>query len=106
MRYTLCILAPPGSDSASRAQAFAASLLRQGHTLERVFFQDAGVLHAQAPGTWPALAAAHPMDLVLCSVALERHLPQAAPAAPFSIGGLVLLAEAAVQADRLLTFGP
>ncbi len=47
MKYTLAIHgAPYASQSAQHGIAFAEALLRQKHTIERIFFFHEGVLHA------------------------------------------------------------
>lgn len=105
MRYSLCILSAPDTDSAKTALAFAHALVTQGHSLYRVFFQGEGVRHCEQPAAWAALAKAHNTDLVLCSNAMQAHSMHCPEHTPFSVGGLILLAEAASTSDRLIEWG-
>lgn len=105
MRYSLCIRSAPGTAAADTALQFAHALLSQGHQLYRVFFQGDGVNHALTPGDWSHIATQHGVDLVLCSNAMNALPTQAALPSGFSIGGLVLLAEAANHSDRLIAWG-
>lgn len=127
MRFSLLITAPPDHDTAWHACQFAQTALRAGHDIVRVFFADAGVLHAQALSTpergtpsvrerWQALQQEFGLELVACvSAALHYGVidednarqwehPHTSIAAGFEIGGLGQLAEAQLQSDRLLTF--
>lgn len=105
MRYSFCILSTPDSASAKTALAFAQALLAQGHSLYRVFFQGDGVKHCSQSGAWESLARTHNTDLVLCSNAMQEHAIACPADSPFSIGGLILLAEAANTSDRLIEWG-
>ncbi len=129
MIYTLLVLSSPSDGHGARVAAeFAQAAIRRGHTVNRVFFLDAGVdagcaavVYPQDESTplerWGALAEQHAVELVLCiSSALKRGLldsgeaqrydkPAATAHPAFSIGGLGLLIEAAAEADRLMTFG-
>ena len=87
MRYSLCILSAPDTDSAKTALAFAHALVTQGHSLYRVFFQGEGVRHCEQPD------------------AMQAHSMHCPEHTPFSVGGLILLAEAASTSDRLIEWG-
>ena len=113
------------SDSAYQ---FARAALAKGHEVTRVFFYHDGVNNGTRLTTppqddrhvvnrWSELAAEHDLDLVLCVAAAQRrglvdegeakrNGKDADNIAPgFRISGLGQLIEAAVESDRLLTFG-
>lgn len=127
MRFALHISAPPSHENALNAWRFASACLAEGHTLMRVFFAGAGVLHGNrliTPGRdetglqqrWQQLQQTHGLDLVICVAAALRHgvldadnaqrweQPVHNLADGFVIGGLGQLAEALQQADRHLCF--
>jgi len=110
---------PYHGEAADTAYFFVAAALAKGHRILRVFFYQDGVYHAldQAapPGDepnkiqrWSELARLHGIDLVACSAAAMRRgvwKNQATPlAAGFRVAGLALLAEAMIEADRVLIF--
>lgn len=129
MNYTLVIQGSPiASQSCQTALGFARAALNQGHKILRVFFLGDAVhiastltvppqgeqdLHSE----WKALANAHGIDLVICiSAAIKRGLVDQQEAqryskpafnieAPFTLSGLGQLVDAAVHADRVITFG-
>lgn len=128
MIFSLAIYASPSSQACASAYQFADALLKQGHTLYRVFFyhdavsvgstlltppQDENNLHH----AWQQLAASHSVDLVICIAAgLRRGILDAKEAerydkpthnlgAGFELSGLGQLVDAAVHSDRLVTFG-
>ncbi|MEH6589661.1 MAG: sulfurtransferase complex subunit TusD [Halioglobus sp.] len=129
MIYSLLVLSSPSSGhSAASAVAFAEALLRSGHTLKRVFFMDEGVhagsSHRVIPQdesdtmtVWRNIASSHNVDLVLCvSSAIKRGIidsteadrydkPGSTVHGEFAISGLGQLVGAAVDSDRLITFG-
>lgn len=119
---------PYQHQSADSAYQFAKAALAAGHEIFRVFFYHDGVNNGtrltvppqddrNIVERWSALAQEHELDLVLCVAAAQRRgLLDADEAkrngkdadniAPgFRISGLGQLIEAAIQADRLLTFG-
>lgn len=127
MRFALLVTAAPDQETAFQAWRFAEAALAQGHQILRVFFAGAGVGHGNAlttPGRdetdltrrWQTLQAEHQLDLVVCvAAALRRGVldadsarswerPQTNLADGFVISGLGQLAEAQLQADRLVTF--
>lgn len=127
MRFALLVTAAPDQEAALQAWRFADAALAQGHQILRVFFAGAGVSHGNdlnTPGRdetsltrqWQDLQAAHQLDLVVCvAAALRRGVldadsarswerAQANLADGFVISGLGQLAEAQLQADRLVTF--
>jgi len=127
--YSLLVLSSPLAGSSARTAAdFAGAVLARGHTLERVFFLDAGVQHGAVSRVlpqgehntldeWLELRRTHSVELLLCvSSALRygmldeneatRHERGAATVHPaFTIAGLGQLVEAHQQSDRLVTFG-
>lgn len=127
MRFALHISAPPSHENALNAWRFAEACLAEGHSLLRVFFSGAGVLHGNrliTPGRdetglqqrWQALQRRHGLDLVVCVAAALRHgvldadnaerweQPAHNLADGFVIGGLGQLADLLQQADRYLCF--
>lgn len=129
MIFSICVYsAPYSSQSSYSAYQFAKSLLAQGHRLYRVFFYQDGVHNATklaAPpqdeidlySAWQLLAKEHEIDLVVCiAAALKRGLINQEEAhryqkeahnlaEGFSLSGLGQLVDAAVNSDRLITFG-
>lgn len=111
------------------AYCFARAVLSRGHQLTRVFFYHDAVNVASDLTTppqdeldlgqaWAALAREHGVDLVVCVAAAQRrgivdeeerarHGKSAANIAEgFRIAGLGQLVEAAIDAERLVVFGP
>ena len=129
MIFSLAIYAAPYSAQASgSAYQFARALLHDGHTLYRVFFYQDGVYNASnliappqdepnLPERWQLLAAQYDIDLTICiAAALRRGVINAEEArrynkaannlaSGFEISGLGQLLDAAVQSDRVITFG-
>lgn len=129
MIFAINVLSAPYSSQASySAYQFAKSVIAQGHQLHRVFFYQDGIHNATTLATppqdefdlhnaWQELAREHHIDLVICiAAALKRGVLSQGEsvryqkngsnlAEGFSLGGLGQLIEAAVVADRLITFG-
>ncbi|WP_193164385.1 sulfurtransferase complex subunit TusD [Microbulbifer hainanensis] len=129
MKFSLAVYgAPHASQSAATALRFARALLAAGHELYRVFFYCDGVHNGSALSAppqdeadiaegWQALQRAHKLDLVVCIAAAQRRgvlnsseanrleKPAANLAEGFELAGLGQLADAAVNSDRLITFG-
>jgi sulfur relay (sulfurtransferase) complex TusBCD TusD component (DsrE family) len=88
-----------------RIQDFIQSAVGQGHEIRQCFFQGAGVSAALTDQTlprWRQLATLTGAELLLCSQAVEASalsVPE-----PFVVAGLGALVEAAVNADRLVSF--
>ena len=92
-------------ESWRRAHNFMSASISEGHNFRQCFFQEAGVtaaVHHVAMPVWIELAARSGTELILCSQAIEEHLVVAP--APFIIGGLGTLIEAAVMSDRVVCF--
>lgn len=119
---------PYQHQAADSAYQFVRAALAAGHEVFRVFFYHDGVHNGTRLAVppqddrnvverWSALAAEHELDLVLCVAAAQRrglldadeakrHGKDVDNIAPgFRISGLGQLIEAAVQSDRLVTFG-
>ncbi|MGD8176571.1 sulfurtransferase complex subunit TusD [Marinimicrobium sp. ARAG 43.8] len=129
MKFALAIYASPFTAQASQtALSFARALLAQGHSLYRVFFYQDGVYTGNSLATppqdeqgltqaWRNLAREHHLDIVVCIAAALRRgvidpeeanrygLDVANLAPEFSLSGLGQWVDAAVHADRLVTFG-
>ena len=129
MKFGILINEGPYQHQASdSAYQFARAALAKGHEVSRVFFYHDGVNNGTRLTTppqddrhivnrWSELAAEHDLDLVLCVAAAQRrglvdegeakrNGKDADNIAPgFRISGLGQLIEAAVESDRLLTFG-
>ncbi|MDR3439054.1 sulfurtransferase complex subunit TusD [Telmatospirillum sp.] len=118
MKFAILVNEGPFShQAADTALAFAQAVLESEHALTRVFFYFDGVQNANrlaAPGngdrnlvrSWSKLAEEHGVDLVVCIAAgLRRGVREANLAPGFRISGMGQLVEAAMLADRLVTFG-
>ncbi|MGK0442492.1 MAG: tRNA 2-thiouridine synthesizing protein D [Pseudohongiellaceae bacterium] len=129
MKFSLLILgAPYSSQSSDTALRFAKASLACGHQVLRIFFYNDAVNNGNAlitpaqdeqslPKKWQQLAKEHKIDLVVCiSSALKRGVLDATEAnryeksadniqPGFTIGGLGQLVDAAINSDRLITFG-
>jgi len=128
--FALVVHAAPYSSQASySAYCFAKAIVSQGHKLVRIFFYQDGVHNASLLTSppqdefdlnlaWQQFANDHQVELVVCIAAAlrrgvlnaeesQRYQKSASNLAPeFTLGGLGLLVEAAVSADRLINFGP
>ncbi|MBL4866168.1 MAG: sulfurtransferase complex subunit TusD [Pseudomonadales bacterium] len=129
MIFSLHIIGAPYSKQASQsAYYFAKAALSKGHAIKRIFFSSDGV-HSSSSFTippqdeinisanWAKLAVDHEIDLVICIAAAQRRgllnkteasrygIPHHNVDSPFTLSGLGQLVEAAVESDRLITFG-
>jgi len=129
MKYALAVYGGPFTHQASSsAYQFAKAAIARGHEIYRVFFYHDGVYNGSnlsiAPQDevnvteqWKALADTHKLDLVICIAAAirrgvineseaNRYEKDAHNLDPgFEISGLGQLVEAAIDCDRLITFG-
>ena len=129
MRFGIVVNEGPYTHQASdTAYRFTTAALESGHEIFRVFFYHDGVNNGTRFGVppqddrnlqtmWSDLAAKHGIDLVVCVAAAQRrgildaseakrHGKSGDNLAPgFRISGLGQLIEAAIEADRLVTFG-
>jgi tRNA 2-thiouridine synthesizing protein D len=115
------------SESPRLALRFARAALAKGHRIHRVFFYHAAVSLANAlavqpqgetdpAADWVQFATEHDVELAVCvAAALRRGILSADDAdryericsnvkAPFQIVGLGQMIEAAIEADRFVTF--
>lgn len=127
MKFALLVTAAPHQENAWHALQFCKAALARGHAVERVFFYGDGAAHGNAlllppqdeadvAQAWAKLAAENSLELVVCiAAALKRGVMDADTArreekavanlAPgFVISGLGQLAEAMLEADRLVSF--
>lgn len=129
MKFGVLVNEGPYQHQASdSAYQFVRAALDAGHEVFRVFFYHDGVHNGtrlavppqddrNVAERWSALAQERGLDLVLCVAAAQRrglldadeakrHGKDVDNIAPgFRISGLGQLIEAAVQSDRLVTFG-
>ena len=129
MRIAVAVHGSPFRDQASfSALQFSRAVLRSEHELYRVFFYHDGVLVASSLCVppqdelnlaldWQTLATEAGVDLVVCiASALRRGVLDKGEArryqkeagnllTGFTISGLGQLVDAAITADRLVTFG-
>ena len=129
MKFAIVVRSGPLSSQGSRsALRFARAVLANCHELERVFFHGDGVYNASSltvppqdeddlTEAWAELGRQQNLDLVICvASALKRGMLDAgeaqryekagASARPeFVISGLGQLTDAALNVDRLVTFG-
>lgn len=127
MKFALLVTAAPHQENAWHALAFCKAALARGHDIPRVFFYGDGAAHgnrllllpqdeADVAQGWRTLHEQHAVELVVCvAAALKRGVMDADTAARedkpvanlapgFLISGLGQLAEAMVEADRLVSF--
>ncbi|HKM15410.1 MAG TPA: sulfurtransferase complex subunit TusD [Marinospirillum sp.] len=126
--FTLNICGAPYASSAPlSALRFAKAALAAGHTIQRVFFYQEGVMLANALScppqdeinltkAWQTLATAHQLELTICvAAALKRGIVDAKEAARFGLAhhnlaegfvltGLGQLVDGMANADRTVTF--
>jgi tRNA 2-thiouridine synthesizing protein D len=116
-----------GGESPFAALRFARAVLAKGHRIHRVFFYHGGVNLANALAVqpqdeldiadeWAKFADTNGIELAVCvAAALRRGIlghddaerysrPAASVKAPFQIVGLGQMIEAAIEADRFITF--
>lgn len=129
MQYALLVLEAPHARGASHgALRFARAAVSRGHRVRRVFFYGEGVHNGSALATppqdeqdlvadWRDFALTNGVELVVCIAAAlrrgvldeserDRYERAAANLDPaFVLSGLGQLAEAALEADRIVTFG-
>ncbi|KEQ16272.1 sulfurtransferase complex subunit TusD [Endozoicomonas numazuensis] len=129
MKYALAVYGAASTGQSSlTALSFARALLVSGHEVMRVFFYQEGVHNATSltsppqdeqnlPEQWQRLIAEHDIDAVVCiAAALRRGVVSVDEAERYELSasnlregyelsGLGQLLEAAVEADRLVTFG-
>jgi sulfur relay (sulfurtransferase) complex TusBCD TusD component (DsrE family) len=87
------------------ARRFIQTAIEEGHTIRQCFFQSEAVLTASQSerlAEWKQIADDTKAEMLLCSQAVEEYAID--PEAPFQIGGLGALVEAAVRSDRLVSF--
>lgn len=119
MKMALLVLGAPCSSQASlTALRFAHAALSSGHQIYSVFFYQDGVYCAlnetglgNSAESWQKLQSDHRFDLSICVGATQKRgltLPEDGRPPQingFALSGLGQLADATLQADRLLTFG-
>ncbi|MDM3871698.1 sulfurtransferase complex subunit TusD [Porticoccus sp. W117] len=130
MKFSLIVLGAPGShQAASSALRFANAALESGHQIYRVFFYNDGVHNGSQLLTppqgednireaWKSLGEKHGTRMTVCiASALRRGIVDSEEAERydynsgnldepnFKLQGLGELADAALQSDRLITFG-
>ena len=106
MDFTLIIRTPLESKrNLLEAQRFIRVAIDEGHSIRQCFFQADGVLSATGNNPdicWQSLASLTNAEMLLCSQAVETF--EVTVEAPFRVGGLGALVEAAVRADRVVAF--
>lgn len=125
MIFSLLVISHPDSEASSQAYHFAEAVVNGGHQLYRVFFYQDGVFNAanaeNSMGSislrWQQLALIHHTELAVCSTAatkrgiIDNNTTAKDPQerfrllSGFTLSGLGQLADAAVNSDRLVTFG-
>ncbi len=130
MKFSIIILGAPYTDEAAEtAFRFAQATLKKDHEIYRLFFYHDGVHNAsslmtlpqdevQPTSRWQQLIEEHQLDAVVCiASALRRGILNKGEArrfskpadnllAGFKLAGLGELVDAALQSDKLITFGP
>ena len=106
MDFSLIIRTPLESKrNLLEAQRFIRVAIDEGHSIRQCFFQAEGVLSVKDNNTdicWQSLASLTNAEMLLCSQTVETF--HVTVEAPFRVGGLGALVEAAVRADRVVTF--
>lgn len=115
MKFSVAIYAPPSAQAARIALEFVAASLNAGHEIYRLFFLSKGVINAVAdqPSSerWAQLIGRNQLDAVVCVNSAQQHGIAVnggegqAVVGGFVIGGLAQLIDAALNADRFITFG-
>lgn len=128
MKIALHVLASPNHQANHSAFKFSQAAIAQGHQISRVFFSGEAAYTGNYLNTppqdetniyeqWCELSDSHGVELILCvAAALKRGILDETEAkrynkeqfnctAPFIISGLGQLVEAAIENDRLVTFG-
>lgn len=129
LRFAVVVYSAPWSHQAAQtAYRFCRAVLAQGHCVHRLFFYYDGVHNTSTlavpaqdefdiPAQWQALIENNNIDTVSCvSSALKRGILNADEAARYEksgsnlspvadMSGLGQLIEAAVQVDRVVSFG-
>lgn len=129
MKYAIAIYGSSGSSqSGQSALSFTRAALQAGHEVIRLFFYQEGVHQASTLPSppqdeqnlsreWQALVSEYDLDAVVCiAAALRRGVVDKAEAERyelpannlsdgFQLSGLGQLLDAAIEADRLITFG-
>lgn len=103
-------------EAGDSAYQFAKAAIAKGHEIPRVFFYQDGVLNStklmdpQADDRhiqkrWSELGTEHGIEFIVCVAAAKRRgIVDEVVAEGFTIGGLGMLTELAIEADRLVTF--
>lgn len=117
MKFGILVLEGPYQHEASdSAYQFAKAALAGGHEIARVFFYQDGVLNAtklmdpQADDRhitrqWSTLGTENNVEFIVCVAAAKRRgIVEDVVAEGFTIGGLGMLTDLAIEADRLVTF--
>lgn len=129
MKFTLVIHAAPLSAQAGEtALRFARAALAAGHQIHRIFLYRDGVQNANAlsvapqdelnlPNLWQAFISEHQIDTVVCiAAAIRRGVIDQSEARRYNktqhslidqaeLSGLGQLISAALESDRVVTFG-
>ncbi|MHB9112856.1 MAG: sulfurtransferase complex subunit TusD [Thermoleophilia bacterium] len=117
MKFGILITEGPYQHEASdSAYQFAKAALAKGHEILRIFFYQDGVLNStklmepQADDRhiqkqWTELSTSNNIDVIVCVAAAKRRgINDSVIAEGFKIGGLGMLTELAIEADRLVEF--
>ncbi len=117
MKFGILITEGPYQHEASdSAYHFAKAALAKGHEILRVFFYQDGVLNStrlmepqsddrHIQKQWSALATENNIDFIVCVAAAKRRgITDEVIAEGFKIGGLGMLTELAIEADRVVEF--
>ena len=129
MKYALAIYGAPASSQAGQtALLFAKAVIAKGHSIQRLFFYKDGVHNATTLASppqdeqhlcdeWKTFITDHQLDSVVCiAAALRRGIIDSGEAERYErpahnlsnghqLSGLGQLVDAALEADRLVSFG-
>lgn len=117
VKFGILILEGPYQHEASdSAYQFSKAAVERGHEILRVFFYQDGVLNStklmepqaddrHVQKMWSEFAAETETEFIVCVAAAKRRgINDDVIAEGFKIGGLGMLTELAIEADRVVTF--
>lgn len=107
MNFTLLITSPPNSPVSHHAFAFTQSLIKQNHTIARLFFFAEGAKNAHCDNSlatqWQQLMQQHKLAITVCSGSAHRFgLSESNSLLP--IAGMGDWLTATLNSDRLVSF--
>lgn len=110
----LSVHSAPDEPRSLLAFHYAQAALALGHSIQQVFFYEAGVLHGRLTAQqlsplankWLQLAKQHGLTLVLCATVVEQdyQLSETDVHHDFALGGLTEFSMAVAKTERVMQF--